>query len=63
MSLYTRSRSTTDRHRLARGGNRQLNAVLHRIAITRLRLPGTGQTYYQRRRAQGNATGEAVRAL
>jgi hypothetical protein len=44
-------------------GNRQLNAVLHCIAITRLRLPGPGQTYYQRRRAQGNATGEAVHAL
>jgi hypothetical protein len=26
-------------------------------------LPGPGQTYYQRRRAQGDATGEAVRAL
>ena len=46
-----------------RGGNRQLNAALHRIAITQLRLPGPGQTYYQRRRAQGDGTGEAVRAL
>jgi transposase len=34
----------------------------YRIAITQLRLPGPGQTYYQRRRAQGDATGEAVRA-
>jgi transposase len=61
-----RSRSApgrTDRHRLSRGGNRQLNAALHRIAITQLRLPGPGQTYYQRRRAHGDATGDAVRAL
>jgi transposase len=57
------SSGRTDRYRLSRGGNRQLNAALHRIAITQLRLPGPGQTYYQRRRAQGDATGEAVRAL
>jgi transposase len=57
------SSGRTDRHRLSRGGNRQLNAALHRIAITQLRLPGPGQTYYRRRRAQGDATGEAVRAL
>jgi transposase len=57
------SSGRTDRHRLSRGGNRQLNAALHRVAITQLRLPGPGQTYYQRRRAQGDGTGEAVRAL
>jgi transposase len=57
------SSGRTDRHRLSRGGNRQLNAALHRIAITQLRLPGPGRAYYQRRRAQGDATGEAVRAL
>ena len=57
------SSGRTDRHRLSRGGNRQLNAALHRVAITQLRLPGPGQTYYQRRRAHGDATGEAVRAL
>jgi transposase len=57
------SSGRSDRHRLSRGGNRQLNAALHRIAITQLRLPGPGQTYYQRRRSQGDGTGEAVRAL
>jgi transposase len=57
------SSGRTDRHRLSRGGNRQLNAALHRIAITQLRLSGPGQAYYQRRRAQGDGTGEAVRAL
>jgi transposase len=56
------SSGRTDRHRLSRGGNRQLHAALHRVAITQLRLPGPGQTYYQRRRGQGDGTGEAVRA-
>ena len=57
------SSGRTDRHRLCRGGNRQLNAAIHRIAITQLRLPGPGQSYYRRRRAQGDSTGGAVRAL
>jgi transposase len=57
------SSGKTNRHRLARGGNRQLNAALHRIAITQIRLDGLGQTYYQRRRSQGNTTMEALRAL
>jgi transposase len=57
------SSGRTDRHRLCRGGNRQLNAAMHRIAITQLRLAGPGQTYYRRRRAQGDSTGDAVRAL
>jgi transposase len=48
------SSGRTDRHRLSRGGNRQLNAALHRIATTQLRLPGPGQAYYQRRHAQGD---------
>jgi hypothetical protein len=43
------SSGRTDRHRLSGGGNRQLNAALHRIAITQLRLAGPGQAYYQRR--------------
>jgi transposase len=57
------SSGRTTRHRLARGGNRQLNAALHRIAITQIRLGGLGQTYYERRRAGGDSTMEALRAL
>jgi transposase len=57
----TRTASTA---RLARGGNRQLNAALHRIAITQVRLTASpGQLYYQRRRAQGDTAMEALRAL
>jgi hypothetical protein len=37
-------------------------AAVHRIAITQLRLAGPGQAYHRRRRAQGDGTGEAVRA-
>ena len=58
------SSGKTNRHRLARGGNRQLNAALHRIAITQIRIVGSrGQVYYQRRRAQGDTKKEALRAL
>ena len=57
------SSGNTNRHRLARGGNRQLNAALHRIAITQIRLDSLGRAYYQRRRHQGDTTMEALRAL
>ena len=37
------------RHRLNRGGNRQLNVALHRIAITQIRLDGPGRDYLDHR--------------
>lgn len=57
------SSGRTDKHRLARGGNRQLNAALHRIALTQMRLDGPGREYYQRRRAAGDSHNDAMRAL
>jgi transposase len=51
------------RHRLNRGGNRQLNVVLHRIALTQLRLGGRGYDYIERRKACGDTKREAIRAL
>ena len=58
------SGNTAGRVRLNRSGNRQLNAALHRIAITQLRIPGSaGQCYYRRRLAEGKTTKEALRAL
>lgn len=51
------------RHRLNRGGNRQLNAALHRIAITQLRLGGQATIYVARRISLGNTKVEAIRAL
>lgn len=57
------SSGKTNRHRLARGGNRQLNVALHRIAVTQIRLTGDGREYYLRRKEAGNTTMEAIRAL
>jgi transposase len=52
-----------DRHRLNRGGNRQLNAGLHRIAITQLQRPGPARDYLERRLAASNTKTEAIRSL
>ena len=57
------SSGRTNRHRLARGGNRQLTAALHRIAVTQIRLQGPGRAYYQHRREQGDTTMDALRVL
>ena len=53
----------TERHRLSRTGNRQLNVALHRIAITQLQREGPGKTYFEHRRAMGDTKIEAIRAL
>lgn len=57
------SGNTAGRVRLTRTGNRQLNAALHRIAVTQIRLEGLGQTYYRRRQAVGDSNAEALRCL
>lgn len=48
---------------MTRSGNRQLNAALHRIAITQVRLNGVGQTYYRKRLTAGDSNPEALRCL
>jgi len=53
----------TNRHRLNRGGNRQLNAALHRILVTQIRDTGPARTYLEHRMANGNTKTEAIRAL
>jgi transposase len=57
------SGNTAGRVRLNRTGNRQLNAALHRIAVTQIRLEGLGQTYYRRRQTAGDSNPEALRCL
>jgi transposase len=52
-----------ERHRLSRTGNRQLNVVLHRVAITQIRLGGLGRVYFEHRLAAGDTKREAIRAL
>jgi transposase len=51
------------RHRLNRGGNRRLNAILHRIVLTQARHAPDGRAYLARRRSDGKSTREAFRAL
>ncbi|HEV2823765.1 MAG TPA: IS110 family transposase [Actinomycetota bacterium] len=51
------------RHRLNRGGNRQLNTALHLIAVCQIRDPSPGQTYYRRKLAQAKTPEEARRSL
>jgi transposase len=57
------SGSTAGRVRLTRSGNRQLNAAIHRIAVTQIRLDGLGKTYYLKKKAEGMSTLEALRCL
>ena len=52
-----------DRHRLHRGGNRQLNRALHIIAITRGRIDPTTRAYLARKEAEGKSRIEAIRCL
>ncbi len=51
------------RHRLNRGGNRRLNAILYRIALTQLRCWPPAQDYVARRVSEGKTKREAIRAL
>jgi transposase len=51
------------RHRLNRGGNRQLNTALHLIAVCQIRDPSPGQAYYQRKLDQAKTPQEARRSL
>jgi transposase len=53
----------SDRHRLDRGGNRQLNAALHRLAISKGRLDPETAAYLARRQAEGKTRREALRCL
>src|SRR4051794_37824841 len=57
------SSGKTNRHRLDRGGNRQINAAIHRVAVTRLRCHAETQDYIARKRAEGKSTKEAIRCL
>ena len=51
------------RHRLSRTGNRQLNCVIHRIAVTQIRCCPDAQAYLKRHMSAGDSKIEALRAL
>jgi transposase len=52
-----------DRHRLDRGGNRQLNLALHRLAVNKGRLDPQTADYLKRKQAEGKTRMEALRCL
>jgi transposase len=51
------------RHRLDRGGNRQLNCALHRIAVAQGRVHPPAQEFLARKQAEGKSRKEALRCL
>ncbi len=51
------------RHRLDRGGNRQLNCALHRIAITQARIHPPARAYLECKQSEGKSRREAIRCL
>jgi len=51
------------RLRLDRGGNRQLNCAVHRIAVTQGRIYAPARDFLARKRAEGKSTREALRCL
>jgi transposase len=57
------SGKTAGRHRLHRGGNRQINAALYRIAIVQQRHHPAAKAFLARKIAEGKTPREARRAL
>jgi transposase len=52
-----------DRHRLDRGGNRQLNCALHRLAVNKGRWDPQTADYLTRKQSEGKNRMEALRCL
>jgi transposase len=57
------SSGNSQHHRLNRGGNRQLNAAIHRIAITQLQRYQPAIEYAAKQQAAKKTRREAIRAL
>ena len=57
------SSGKTQRHRLNRGGNRQANSALWRVAMTRLAFEDRTKTYADRRTTEGLSKREIMRCL
>jgi len=52
------------RHRLSRSGDRQLNAALHVVAVTQIRMTNSaGRRYFDKKIAEGKTRKEAKRCL
>lgn len=57
------SSGKTNRHRLNRGGDRQLNYALHMVALSRVQHHSESRAYVERRISEGKSRREAMRAL
>ena len=57
------SSGQTVRHRLNRGGDRQLNRALHTIVLARVACHAETRAYVERRRAEGKTNREIRRCL
>jgi transposase len=57
------SSGNTQRHRLHRGGNRQLNRAIHIIALSRARTDPATRAYLDRKHTEGKTKREAIRCL
>jgi transposase len=57
------SSGNTQRMRLNYGGDRQANAALYRIVLTRLRWHAPTRTYLERRPTEGKTRREIIRCL
>jgi transposase len=57
------SSGNTIRHRLDRGGNRQINTAIHRVAVTRARCTPRPRPTSNAKRAEGKTNREAMRCL
>lgn len=57
------SGKTTGRYRLSRGGDRQANSALHRIALVRMNSHQPTKDYAARQRARGRSNREILRQL
>jgi transposase len=57
------SSGRTDRYRLDRGGNRQLNHAVHMLALSKIRLDPQTAVYIARQRQRGKTNREAIRCL
>jgi hypothetical protein len=51
------------RHRLSRGGDRQVNSAIHRIAVCRAQYHPQTRDYLARRISEGKTKREALRSL
>jgi transposase len=55
--------ASSGNHQRHRGGNRQLNCALHRIAVTQGRVHPPARAYLERKQSEGKSRREALRCL